>query len=143
MQLKACLRCASLDLRLPGSGDGVALDGGQLLSSTCQACGLTSGPVIFSDMASYDQFRAERAALYQAPEPPQDPYGVLQDRPRGQRRFARGVAGIVGAFFLLGGLFALLSAARVGGDAWGTLGPSALISLLLGVPMLAFAWGRD
>jgi hypothetical protein len=148
MTLQACLRCGSADLAMPTAGDGVSLEGGQVLASTCRACGLTGPAVMFEDRAALRQFQEQRAALYtpdagpaQEPEVPWDlaPAEAPAFRMRGASRI---IGLVVGSVFVLGGVLALLTAAGSGGAAWGTLLPSAALSLLLGLPILSLALQR-
>lgn len=126
---------------MPSVGDAVSFEGGQLLNSTCRGCGLTSPPVVFDDRAAWEQFRAERAALYkpdapafpEAPTlPPLEP--VAPSKPPGS--LARALGTLMGVVFVGSALLSIATAAQVGGAAWATLGPSAFVALLLGVPML-------
>lgn len=147
MALQACLRCGSLDLAMPGAADGVSYEGGQLLASTCRACGLTGPPMLFEDQAAWQRFREERAALYHpSPAPASAPTFEVPPAPElptgaGPRSAGmRALAALVGGVFVLGALAALVTAAATG--AWVMILPSALLSLLLGVPILAMARRR-
>lgn len=147
MEYRACLRCGSLDLAMPGAGDGVTFEGGQLLVSACRACGMTGPPVVFGDRAAWELFRAERAVLYTAePTPPGDfavrPPPEMPTGPGLRGAAMRGVAAIVGMLFVVGAAAAVVTAAQTGGQAWGVLLPGALVSLLLGLPILAMAGRR-
>lgn len=147
MPLQACLRCGSLDLAMPGAADGVSYEGGQLLASTCRGCGLTGPPMLFEDQAAWQRFREERAALYHPPPAPltATPFEVhpapeLPTGPGPRSAGMRALAALVGGLFVLGALAALVTAAATG--AWLMLLPSAVISLLLGVPIMAMARRR-
>ena len=145
-RLKACLRCASTDLAVAGAGDGVHLEGGQLAVLTCRACGLTSAPMEFDDLAAYGRFREERAALFRAPSAPPAPTLELEALPPSPptmvRGWVRGAAAVVGFVFVLAGALSLFTAIQMGGEAWGALLPSAVFALLMGAPMLALAANR-
>jgi hypothetical protein len=137
--LRACLRCGTDDLAMPGVADGIA-PGGEVLSWVCRACGHQGIPATFDDAEALATFSADRQALFhvkpgQPPELPKD----LAYPPRGRSWWFGGVAALVGFAFLSGAALLLLTAAQTGGSAWLRLGPSAVIALLLGVPFMAMA----
>lgn len=60
--IRACPRCGSDDLRMPGIRDGVIVGEGQELARwACERCDLTAVPILFDDQASRKAFEAERA----------------------------------------------------------------------------------
>ena len=61
MDVRACIRCGSADLRMPGIRDGVAVGyGGELERWACNRCGLTAGPILFDSEAARAAYEAER-----------------------------------------------------------------------------------
>lgn len=62
MDLRACIRCGSHELRMPGIRDGVIVGEGQELSRwTCRACGLTAVPLLFDSEEARAAYAEERA----------------------------------------------------------------------------------
>ena len=60
--LRACQRCGSSHLRMPGVRDGALVGTGQELSKwTCERCGLTEVPLLFDDEAARLAYEAEQA----------------------------------------------------------------------------------
>lgn len=60
--LRACQRCGSADLRMPGVRDGALVGTGQELDKwTCARCGLTAVPLLFDDEDARRRFEAEQA----------------------------------------------------------------------------------
>lgn len=60
MPVSCCPDCGSLDLRLPGTMDGGALGGGELMVSVCRACGYRGAPLVFDDESAYVGFAQAR-----------------------------------------------------------------------------------
>jgi ribosomal protein S27AE len=59
---KACPRCGSWELRIPGSADGVVVGQGQDLSlSACDRCGLVAVPLEFPSERARLAFEQEQA----------------------------------------------------------------------------------
>ncbi len=62
MDIRACIRCGSDDLRMPGVRDGVIVGyGGELERSTCNRCGLTAVALLFDDEAARLAYEADKA----------------------------------------------------------------------------------
>lgn len=137
MDYRACLRCGSADLRVPGIRDGVAAEGLERSLWACNRCGNTGIAMVFPDKESLLQYRADREALQPMPEPP-----PLPEAPRKRSRWMAGMAALIGFAFLTAALGLFLTAAQRGGDAWFTLGPSGFVALLLGLPFVALAGRR-
>jgi hypothetical protein len=140
VEYRACLRCGSLDLAMPGTQDAVALEGGQLMAWVCRRCGMQSAPVVFQDKADWERFEAERAVLFKPGPPPDLPPDL--ERPRKRSPWMTGLAAVMGFVFLSAAALIFLTAARVGGDAWFTMAPSGIVALLLGLPFAAMAARR-
>ncbi|HEV8359806.1 MAG TPA: hypothetical protein VGR28_05045 [Candidatus Thermoplasmatota archaeon] len=132
MAYRACLRCGDTDLAPPPD----APERGASFAWVCARCGHVGPPAELASAAALAEFQAARAAVFRAP-------GSLEPaRPRRPSAMTRGLAALVGAAFLAAGLLALLTAARAGGEAWFTVGPSAVVALLFSAPFLALARRR-
>ena len=60
--VRACQRCGSDHLRMPGIRDGALVGTGQELSKwTCEDCGLTAVPLLFDSEADRAAYAAQRA----------------------------------------------------------------------------------
>ncbi len=54
--IRACIRCGSRDLRIPGLADGVVPETDNLGAWVCRACGWQDIPVEFEAKADYEAF---------------------------------------------------------------------------------------
>ncbi len=62
VDIRACQRCGSGDLRMPGVRDGALVGTGQELDKwTCARCGLTAVPLLFDSEAGRVGFEKEQA----------------------------------------------------------------------------------
>lgn len=62
MDFRACIRCGSDNLRMPGIRDGVIVGyGGELERWACNRCGLSAVPILFDDEAGRLAYEAEQA----------------------------------------------------------------------------------
>lgn len=60
--IRACQRCGSDDLRMPGVRDGALVGTGQELTQwTCVRCGLTAVPLLFDSERARLAYEAEQA----------------------------------------------------------------------------------
>lgn len=60
--MRACQRCGSGDLRIPGLRDGAMVGEGQELAKwVCLSCGLMAVPMLFDDEAARAAYAAARA----------------------------------------------------------------------------------
>jgi hypothetical protein len=61
--VRACLRCGSADLRVPGIRDGVLVGTGQDFGQwSCNRCGFTGTPLLFDDEEARVAYETEQAA---------------------------------------------------------------------------------
>lgn len=56
MDIAACSRCASTDLRMPGFGDGIIPETDNLGEFACDQCGLRAIPILFDSTQDYEAF---------------------------------------------------------------------------------------
>ncbi len=56
MSIKACPRCGSKDLRMPGFADGIVPETDNLNEYVCGKCDLRANPIVFDAKADYEAF---------------------------------------------------------------------------------------
>ena len=70
-EVRACQRCGSGDLRIPGLRDGAMVGEGQELAKwVCLSCGLMAVPLLFDDEAARAAYAASRARELSKGMPP-------------------------------------------------------------------------
>jgi len=132
MDLAACPRCGSVDLRMPTVQDGLWPGGGETNFLVCAGCGYRGMPILFADVAALEAFRSSER------EPEQD---VAMPR-------ARQVA--MPVFIALVGVAAIGGAAMVAGanvafsgatwNEWVAAAGIMFLGLAVGVSFLVIAW---
>ena len=147
MQVAACPRCASLDLRPATLSDGVALGGGETSFLVCHACAFRGSPMVLADEAAYIAFRsalggagdADRG-LEDEPVPPEVAAvaGLPAPAPPRATAWLVGAIGVAlmafGAFVAAAGLVAFLRNAPTG-FAW----PFGVVAAAVGIAVVRAA----
>jgi hypothetical protein len=131
MEIPACPRCGSLEMRMPTVQDGMWPGGGETNFQVCAVCGYRGMPILFADVAALEAFRGTERTSDED----------MASTPKRQVAMPAFI-GLVGCASI-GGTAVLAAGLVVSGTAWhqwlaaaGLLG----LGLAVGVSFLVIAW---